>query len=194
MVNKIGKMSIEFFPQGPRYEYDAKDIGTEEVPALTNVLAFCDELNKTFVTLFGGKHRPNTWWTEALDITPDAAGQVPTATLVNLVTKRMASARINRTLMKKMEPDFGQGIEYVGASEPFPGDPGTGVGTEILMEFTVEAPTTVQRTYYIGSDGKVHCTALLNLLANDNFLDLAEEGVTDSKVHVSLRVDFTDKS
>jgi hypothetical protein len=194
MVKKTGKLSIEFFPQGSRYEYEKKDIGTQEVPALTHVLSFCDELNKTFVTLFGGKHRPNTWWTEALDITPDAAGQVPTAMLVNLVNTRMASATINRTLMTKMHKEFGKGIEYAGANEPFPGDPGTGSGTEILMEFTVEAPTVVERTYYIGSDGKVHCTALLNLLANDNFLDLAEEGVTDSQVHVSLRVDFTDKS
>jgi len=48
---------------------------------------------------------------------------------------------------------------------------------------------------FVGSsDGKVHCTALLNLLANDNDLDLAEQGVTTSQVHVSLRVDFTDKS
>ena len=190
MANKVGKMSVEFIPAGPRYEYHSQDPPAEETEPLTHVLAFCDELNKTFRKFFGSEHRANDWWTEDLDIEPDAQDQVPIGKLVELANERLKAADIKKALLEEMKPGLGKGIVYSGTGESFPETFAAAKATDTVMEFKAEEPTLVERTYYMTPDGKIHCTGLLSLLANDNELFLAEEGVVDSRVRVALKVDF----
>jgi hypothetical protein len=187
-----GKCSLEFHPQGDRYDYHVGK--PDEDVKLKHVLEFCEALNKTFGAFFGSKHRSSSWWTAPLKLDASDDLHIPIDELQAKCEAMLVKGAVTRELLGKIvkAKGLGDGLTYFETQDPFPGEFKTqgGKADDQVLKFTVEPDQTVGRIYYTDEKGKVHCIGVQNLMVNGNALVLAEEGITDSNVVVKLKVDF----
>jgi hypothetical protein len=196
MVAIDGTNSLVFKPLGERFTYHTTEAESVELEALKNVLAFCGKLGEAFQSIVP---KESTWWTEPLSLTGDAELRVSTEHICEKANEMLTQAAVRRSRLGEIREAFGSSVLLQTSMTPFTADPNPNGGAEgPALSFTVKEDDTATRIYYIGGDGKVHCTGLLPVYVNGEELTLTDTDFVngefaDGAVKVFYSVDFVVK-